>query len=92
MFQGMRSGEIKILVPEKRRKGNKKYLEIVGAKENKLVALPVNAHKCFVKHFLQEIKSLSNGFPITEIIYLNFIHSEINFGGCCSLCVAAEQP
>ena len=30
------SGEIKILVPEKRRKGNKKYLEVVGACENNL--------------------------------------------------------
>ena len=30
------SGDIKILVPEKRRKGNKKYLEIIGAKENNL--------------------------------------------------------
>ena len=30
------SGEIKILVPEKRRKGNKKYLEVIGATENNL--------------------------------------------------------
>ena len=30
------SGELKILVPEKRRKGNKKYLEIIGAAENNL--------------------------------------------------------
>ena len=36
-----------------------------------LVALPVSDHKCFVKHFLKEIKPPSNGFPITEIIYLN---------------------
>ncbi len=30
------SGEIKILVPERRRKGNKKYLEVIGATENNL--------------------------------------------------------
>lgn len=30
------SGEMKILVPEKRRKGNKKYLEVIGATENNL--------------------------------------------------------
>ena len=30
------SGRLKIEVPEKRRKGNKKKLEIVGAKENNL--------------------------------------------------------
>ena len=30
------SGEIKILVPEKRRKGNKKFLEVIGAEENNL--------------------------------------------------------
>ena len=29
-------GELKIEVPEKRRKGNKKYLEIKGAEENNL--------------------------------------------------------
>lgn len=43
-----------------------------------------------MKHFLQEIKPLSSGFPITEIIYLNFIHSEINVSGCWSLPVVAE--
>ena len=30
------SGELKIPVPEKRRKGNKKYLEVIGAAENNL--------------------------------------------------------
>ena len=35
------SGELKILVPEKRRKGNKKYLEVIGAAENNLKNIDV---------------------------------------------------
>ncbi len=35
------SGELKILVPEKRRRGNKKYLEIIGATENNLKNIDV---------------------------------------------------
>ena len=35
------TGELKIEVPSKRRKGNKKYLEIVGAKENNLKNIKV---------------------------------------------------
>ena len=35
------TGELKIDVPNKRRKGNKKYLEIVGAKENNLKNIKV---------------------------------------------------
>ena len=35
------SGELKILVPDKRRKGNKKYLEIIGAAENNLKNIDV---------------------------------------------------
>ena len=35
------SGELKIPVPEKRRKGNKKYLEIIGATENNLKNIDV---------------------------------------------------
>ena len=34
-------GELKIEVPKKRRKGNKKYIEIIGAKENNLKDLDV---------------------------------------------------
>ena len=35
------NGELKILVPEKRRKGNKKYLEVIGAAENNLKNIDV---------------------------------------------------
>lgn len=35
------SGELRIPVPEKRRKGNKKYLEIIGASENNLKDIDV---------------------------------------------------
>ncbi len=35
------SGELKILVPEKRRRGNKKYIEIIGAAENNLKNIDV---------------------------------------------------
>ena len=35
------TGELKIEVPKKRRKGNKKYLEIIGAKENNLKNIKV---------------------------------------------------
>ena len=35
------SGELKIPVPEKRRKGNKKFLEVIGAKENNLKEIDV---------------------------------------------------
>ena len=35
------TGELKIEVPKKRRKGNKKYIEIIGAKENNLKDLDV---------------------------------------------------
>ena len=44
------TGELKIEVPKKRRKGNKKYLEIKGAKENNLkninVKIPLGTFTC----------------------------------------------
>ena len=43
-------GELKIEVPKKRRKGNKKFLEIIGARANNLkninVAFPLNTFTC----------------------------------------------
>lgn len=47
---GYLSGRLKIDVPEKRRKGNKKYLEIIGASENNLknvhVKIPLGTFTC----------------------------------------------
>ncbi len=47
---GYLSGRLKIEVPKKRRKGNKKYLEIIGASENNLknvhVKIPLGTFTC----------------------------------------------
>ena len=62
------TGELKIEVPKKRRKGNKKYLEIKGAKENNLkninVKIPLGTFTCVTGVSVSGKSSLIN-----EILY-----------------------
>ena len=61
-------GELKIEVPEKRRKGNKKYLEIKGAKENNLkninVKIPLGTFTC-----VTGVSGSGKSTLINEILY-----------------------
>lgn len=62
------TGEYKIEVPEKRRKGNKKYLEIKGAKENNLkninVKIPLGTFTC-----VTGVSGSGKSTLVNEIIY-----------------------
>ncbi len=62
------SGKEKIEVPSKRRKGNKKYLEIKGAKENNLkninVKIPLNTFTC-----VTGVSGSGKSTLINEILY-----------------------
>ena len=61
-------GELKIEVPDKRRKGNKKYLEIKGAKENNLkninVKIPLGTFTC-----VTGVSGSGKSTLINEILY-----------------------
>ncbi len=61
-------GDLKIEVPEKRRKGNKKYLEIKGAKENNLkninVKIPLGTFTC-----VTGVSGSGKSTLINEILY-----------------------
>jgi len=62
------TGELKIEIPEKRRKGNKKYLEIKGAKENNLkninVKIPLGTMTC-----VTGVSGSGKSSLVNEIIY-----------------------
>ena len=62
------TGELKIEVPKKRRKGNKKYLEIKGAKENNLkninVKIPLGTFTC-----VTGVSGSGKSSLINEILY-----------------------
>ena len=62
------SGQLKIEIPEKRRKGNKKYLEIKGAKENNLkninVKFPLGTFIC-----VTGVSGSGKSSLINEILY-----------------------
>ena len=62
------SGKLKIEVPEKRRKGNKKYLEIKGAEENNLrkinVKIPLGKMVC-----ITGVSGSGKSTLVNEIIY-----------------------
>ena len=62
------AGIDKIEVPSKRRKGNKKYLEIIGAKENNLkninVKIPLNTFTC-----ITGVSGSGKSTLINEILY-----------------------
>ena len=62
------TGELKIEVPKKRRKGNKKYLEIKGAKENNLkninVKIPLGTFNC-----VTGVSGSGKSSLINEILY-----------------------
>lgn len=62
------TGKLKIDVPEKRRKGNKKYLEVKGAKENNLkninVKIPLGTFTC-----ITGVSGSGKSSLVNEIIY-----------------------
>jgi len=62
------TGELKIDIPKKRRKGNKKYLEIKGAKENNLkninVKIPLGTMTC-----VTGVSGSGKSSLVNEIIY-----------------------
>ena len=62
------TGELKIEIPEKRRKGNKKYLEIKGAKENNLkninVKIPLGTMTC-----VTGVSGSGKSSLVNEILY-----------------------
>lgn len=62
------TGELKIEIPEKRRKGNKEYLEIKGAKENNLkninVKIPLHTFTC-----ITGVSGSGKSTLINEILY-----------------------
>ena len=62
------TGELKIEIPEKRRKGNKKYLEIKGAKENNLkninVKIPLGTLTC-----VTGVSGSGKSSLVNEILY-----------------------
>ncbi|MBS7021267.1 MAG: excinuclease ABC subunit UvrA [Firmicutes bacterium] len=62
------TGELKIAIPEKRRKGNKKYLEIKGASENNLkniqVKIPLGTFTC-----ITGVSGSGKSTLVNEILY-----------------------
>ena len=62
------TGELKIDIPEKRRKGNKKFLEVKGAKENNLkninVKIPLGTLTC-----ITGVSGSGKSSLVNEIIY-----------------------
>ena len=79
------SGKEKIDVPKTRRKGNKKFLKIIGASENNLnnidVEIPLNKFVC-----VTGVSGSGKSSLINEILYknlqLNIYHSKVVPGKC----------
>ena len=79
------SGKEKIDVPKTRRKGNKKFLKIIGASENNLnnidVEIPLNKFVC-----VTGVSGSGKSSLINEILYknlqLNVYHSKVVPGKC----------